>query len=240
MLRRLRFIVLGFAICAVGGMLCRHAPAETILKLGLGSDAPPDVEFDETTLSTVDDGNGGTTGDQNTNVDYQGFLSGMADIISPPGSFTIDGLMATGDALVLFETVVIQAFLGGDLELYDADNILLLSGMLDASLLSGVLGGPATGAVFTTTFGTVTGGTLAPLIDPDSLTLSMSLTSINAGLGLSVTDGEFPQLESFTADVTLNIAAQPIPEPGTATLLFSGAALTGFWAVWRKRAPLAR
>jgi hypothetical protein len=68
-----------------------------------------------------------------------------------------------------------------------------------------------------------TGGTLASKLDPDTLSLSMSLTDINGGAGLSVTNGDEPLLRPFNADVTLNIAG--VPEPASALLALLAAVI---------------
>ena len=114
--------------------------------------------------------------------------------------------------------LVIQDFTGGTLDLYDTDNTLLLSGLLDDSTLTGPIGPPATGALFTTSFALVTGGTLKQYIDEDTLSLSMSFTEINSGAGFSI-GASAPVLNPFTADAAVNIAADPIPEPATMVML---------------------
>jgi hypothetical protein len=77
----------------------------------------------------------------------------------------------------------------------------------------------------------VTGGSLAPLIDPATLTLSMNLSSINNGAGLKVTPvgGPAPYtLDAFQADASVNIAAdQAVPEPATIGLLLIATLLAG-------------
>jgi hypothetical protein len=158
----------------------------------------------------------------------------MADIVAPPGSFTLAGLAPIGPAITA-GPIVIQTFMGGTLELYDPANTLLLSATLTASALTGPLGPPATGAVFTTGPATVTGGTLAALIDPDdSLTLSMSFTDINDGSGFSVS-GAIPALvlDPFTADATLNMAA--VPEPETLVMFLAGAVMAALSIARRRR-----
>jgi hypothetical protein len=205
--------------------------------LGLGSDTPPDIEFDGTTLSTIDDGDAGTTGDQNTNVDFLDFLTSFSNILTPTASYSLNGLTPAGPASVIAGVLVIQDFTGGTFELWDPANVLLLSGVLDDSTLAGPIGPPATGALFTTSFSMVTGGLLKPLIDMDSLSVSMSFTDINSGIGLTVGIGAAPLLNPFTADATLNKAAdQAIPEPGAMTL---AAVATGLTVVFvsRRRSP---
>jgi hypothetical protein len=84
--------------------------------------------------------------------------------------------------------------------------------------------------LFTTSFGTVTSGTLKPLINAGSLSLSMTLTNISQGVGLSVSlvPGRTVtaySLNPFDADATIAIVADPIPEPASALLLVIGAML---------------
>ncbi len=224
MLRTVKFLGVCVATCALVSFVCGTSSAGTIIKLGLGSDTPADIEFDGTTLSTIDDGDAGTTGGQNTNIDFLDFLTSFPNILTPTASLDLDGLTASGPATVFAGVLVIQNFTGGTLEIYDPANTLLLSGTLDDSTLTGPLGPPATGALFTTSFGLVTGGLLAPLIDADTLTLSMSFSDINDGAGFSVA-GIAPLLNPFTADGTLSIAAEPIPEPATALLALLGCLL---------------
>jgi hypothetical protein len=190
--------------------------------LDLGDDSAADVVFDGTQLSTVVDANGATSGNQDTEVEYLDFLSGETDITGPPSaSFSMSGLATAGPAAVFANVLVIQNFTGGTFNLFDDDGAtLLLSGLLDDSTLTGPIGPPATGALFTSTFASVTGGSLASQIDGDSITLSMSLSSINSGAGFSVDlDGA---LNPFTADTTLAIAAEQVPEPVTGLLLIFG------------------
>ena len=222
MLRSIRIAVACAWVFTLIGVLGGPASAGTIIKLSLGSDTPPDIEFDGTTLSTIDDGDVGTTGDQNTNVDFLDFLTLFPNILTPTASLSLDGLTTAGPATVFAGVLVIQNFTGGTLELYDPANTLLLSGTLDDSTLTGPLGPPATGALFTTSFGLVTGGLLAPFIEKDTLTMSMGFSDVNGGAGFSVA-GVAPLLSPFTADATLSIAAEPIPEPATSLLVFAGA-----------------
>jgi len=222
MVRCRRDILFCFTVCAAAFLFAGESLAGTIIKLGLGGDAAADIEFDGTTLSTVDQLDGATSGEQNTNVEFQGFLDGLMDIIGPPpASFTLSGLSAAGPASgfpTINPVLVIQDFTGGTFDLYNAANVLLLSGKLNSSTLAGPIGPPATGALFTTSFAEVTGGTLESLIAANSLSLSMSLTDINSGAGFSL-GAAAPLLSPFTADVTLNIAGNVIPEPASALLV---------------------
>jgi hypothetical protein len=227
--------VVGIAVCGIACLVPIDASAGTILKLGLGGDPANDIEFDGTTLRTVADADATTLGDQNTNVEFLDFLdSVMFDILTSTASFTLDGLDVSGSATTIAGVLVIQDFTGGTMELYDDFNVPLLSATLDTSVLTGPIGPPATGAVFSTSFGTVTGGTLAPHIAPNTLSLSMSLTNVNGGSGLSVSGPGGTVLDPFDADATLNIAAEQIPEPASAVPMVLGAALLVLFAARRR------
>jgi hypothetical protein len=132
----------------------------------------------------------------------------------------LNGLNAVGPANV-FGSLVIQNYAGGVFSLYDPADNLLLQGPMGPSALSGVLGPPGTGALFTTSLTTVTGGSLAPLIAPGSVSLSMNMTNVNGGNGFGVAGGG-PQLNPFLADASISIAADPVPEPASFVLLGLG------------------
>src|SRR5206468_1275193 len=140
----------------------------------------PDVEMSAGGIfGTLNDGAAATVGDQNTAVEFTSFLdAGHPDITTPTGSFTLAGLAASGPATPVGSTVV-QSFIGGTFSLFDPSNVLLLSGALNGSTLTGQLGPPCTGALFSTSFGTVTGGTLAPSIASSSIALSINMTNVN-------------------------------------------------------------
>jgi hypothetical protein len=232
-----------FAGALLALLLSFHtAHAGTILKLSLGDDPAPDLEYTGGpggVLSTVDDGDGsvGSPGDQNTAVEFLDFLSFMTNIPSADASYSLNGITAAGPASVVFGTMVAQPFAGGSFQLWDdsAAPVLLLDVALLGSALTGPLGAPATGAVFSTTFGTPTGGSLAPLITPGTISMSISMTEINGGGGLSITPvgPGVGILDPFIADATKLIAAEQIPEPTTAGLLLIG--LFGAFAAQRRR-----
>ena len=212
------------ALLCVGTIGWAHAAsAGTIIKLSLGGDDAQDIGYSGGILATNSDGNALTTGDQNTNIEYSDFLQGNPDVPLAVASFTMDGLGPSGPATEIAGVLVIQNFSGGTMQLYDAANILLLEGMLADSVLSGPIGAPGTGALFTTSFGTVTGGTLAPLLDPTSLTLSMSLNDVNGGAGFSLSGPVAARvLAGFDADATLSIGAE-VPEPAATMLIILSA-----------------
>lgn len=216
------------ALCVGMCFFAGTSYASTIINLGLGSDTPPDIEFDGTTLKTSDDGDDTTDGDQNTGVDYQTFLEGLSDINTPIASFSLAGLTAAPTASVFQNVLVIQNFSGGTLSLYAPDDSLLLSASLNSSTLSGPLGSPATGALFTTSFADVTGGALAAELINDSLTFSMNMADISGGTGFELQPTTETRLAAFTADVSLKIDAEQIPEPTSALLLVAGSLAAAF------------
>jgi hypothetical protein len=239
MLRHINRFFIAVALC-VFASAASQCYAGTIIKLSLGGDAAADVEYTgglAGVLSTVDDLNAATTGDQNTAVEFLDILDPVeTDILTSTASFTLDGVVNTGPAIVIGGSFLVQNFTGGTLELYDASNVLLLSGTLDVSSLTGTLGPPATGGLITATFGAFTGGALSPYLDPDSLALSIALADINGAAGLSVAPPPpFPPpliydaglLTAFTADAAVIIAADPVvPEPVTIAMLV----VSSMWA----------
>jgi hypothetical protein len=217
-------------LCALLASFCSASRAGTIIKLNLGG-VGPDVGMGPPAgqavgiLATVDQTGGPSPlGDQLTNLEYTGFLNFLPDINTNTASFSLNGLNAVGPASV-FGTLVIQSFTGGIFSLYDPADNLLLQGPMGSSALTGVIGPPGTGALFTTNLTTVTGGSLAPLVAPGSVSLSMNMTTVNGGNGFGVAGGG-PQLNSFLADASVNISADAVPEPCSILLLGLGAALT--------------
>lgn len=238
MLRGVRIVGTLVATFALMHALSSASLGGTIIRLGLGSDPLPDITFDGTTLRTIVDSDAVTLEDQDTNVDFQGFITAYAaDILTPTASISLNGLTAVPPVSVPNASLVIANFTGGTFILRNPANVELLSGTLGKSSLAGTLGGPGTGGLFTTTFSTVNpGGLLAPYIKTNSLTLSMSFTDVMSGgaSGFAVQLADPTKLAPFTGDVTINISADPnVPEPMTATLVLI--ALTAGIAANRKR-----
>lgn len=227
MTRTSRFSIIAVAILALTGTFQpATSQAATIVKLNLGGVGPdvgmgPPAGQAVGVLSTIDQTGGPTPpGDQLTDIEYTGFLNFIPDVNTNTASFSLNGLNAVGPANVA-GSLVIQNFSGGVFSLYDPADNLLLQGPMGSSALTGVMGPPGAGALFTTVLTTVSGGSLSSLIAPGSVSLSMNLTNVNGGSGFSVAGGG-PQLNSFLADAAISISADPVPEPATMAIVGLG------------------
>jgi hypothetical protein len=232
----LRTVLTSFSLCALLGSSA--ANADTVLKLSLGNTGPDLAMNASGVLGTTSDGNAATTGDQDTAIDYTGFMDPQfTDVTTSTASFSIAGLQRTGNPNVLGSTVIVQDFFGGTFNLYSPENNLLLSGDLQDSTLTGVIGSIGTGSIFTTKVGNFTSGSLLLDVLPNSLNLSMALTNVNNGLGF-VVSGSPSALQPFTTDASVVISADPgtlgSPEPGSITIALLGA--VGFSSLARRRA----
>jgi len=236
MLRILRIVSLALSLCALIGFAWPiSVPAATIVEMSLG-DATTDIEYNNGTLHTVDDGNNATNGEQDTGVLFLNFVDSYApDILSSPlGSLTLSGLTPSpagpNSALLINQSTIIQNFTGGTLSLWDQNNVLLLSGNLGVSALTGAVGNP-TGGLFQTSYGSITGGALLPYVDPNTFLMSMNFTSIKTfpggqtGLTLAAPapPGVFVNVElnPFRADATVDVEADPVPEPAAAGIFLA-------------------
>ena len=228
----LRIVFTSFALCALLGSSA--ANGDTVLKLSLGNTGPDLAMNAGGVLGTTSDGNAGTTGDQDTAIEYTGFLDPFAD---GTGSFSVAGLLRTGPPNIIGGAVIVQDFDGGTFDLYSSTNTLLLHGDLTESTLTGVIGSTGTGSIFTTKVGTFTSGSLLPYVQTNSLNVSMALTNVNNGSGFVVSGSPFT-LQEFTTDASVNISANPgelfIPEPASIAIALLGA--VGFSVIGRRRA----
>jgi hypothetical protein len=229
----LRVVFTSFALCALLGSSA--AIGDTVLKLSL-SNTGPDLEMNAGgVLGTASDGNAGTTGDQDTAIDYTGFLDSF--FADGTGSFSVAGLLRTGPPNIIGGAVIVQDFDGGAFDLYSSTNTLLLHGDLTESTLTGVIGSTGTGSIFTTKVGTFTSGSLLPYVNTNSLNVSMALTNVNNGSGFVLSGSPFT-LQAFTTDAAVNISAIPgelfIPEPASIAIALLGA--VGLSVIGRRRA----
>jgi hypothetical protein len=186
--------------------------ASTIIKLDLGG-VGPDLNYSGGVfgqLETVDDNPPAMIGDQATNILFTDYFSGLGSI---PGSYSLSGATATGAPTPLGGGVVMQNFAGGNFQIYNAANVLLL----DVNLSTSLLVGGGNGAFFNITNGTVVGGVglLTSQIVPNSIGMSMTLSNISGG-GLTINPNN--QLNSFFADATKEITGNQVPEPAAALL----------------------
>ncbi len=222
-------IVAFFLFCALLGSSAVNG--QTILKLNLGETGPDLAMNAGGLLGTISDGDASTTGDQNTAVEYTSFLDGLfADINTNTASFSLAGLQTIGNPNVIGGAVIVQDFFGGTFDLYSPTNSLLLSGNLQDSTLTGVIGGTGTGSIFTTKVGTFTSGSLLPYVEANSLNLSIALTNVNNGNGF-VVSGSPSALQAFTTDAAVNITGAKgvgIPEPTSIAIALLGAVGLGF------------
>jgi len=224
--------LLGSAALALA--IVPQAFGDAIIKIPLSETTSYDVEFDGLTFSTVDDGNAATLGEQDSRVDFVGFLSYLSDIVTAPlGSFTISGVQANGTPTNGLVTV--QETIGGTFSLYDEVNTLLLSG----SLAQGAITGSAstTGSFFNTTIATYTGGSLLAYVAPTPAGISFALAGILSEgdiVGLVINEDA---LSPFVADASGVLTGTEVPEPLTAALLLSG--VVGAFGVKKKVGAIA-
>lgn len=215
--------------CGLLGLVLTRpvAASTTIMKFGFGSDPGPDIQMLDGILSTLDDGDMSSSGSQNTGLDFVGFLSSIPSIPVAAASISIDGVTLSDD-LSQVGGLFLQPTTGGSFSIWDDADMLLLSGTFGTGMLTGVVGGPATGSLISLDFGTFDGGSLASMVDVNSAALSLSFAGVNDGLGFSISGGETPRLDNFMTDSTGLIAAS-VPEPmGASLLCASGLGLVAF------------
>jgi hypothetical protein len=231
MIETIRCLTRSMLTCALFCNAASHSQASTIIKLPLGVlnlNISPDFQMVGGVLSTRDEGPT-LLGDQQTTIGYLGLLKSIPDDVN--GSFTLQGLTLDGPATVS-GNVVIQNFKNGSFTVYDAANHVVLQGPLTQSALTGVIGPPGTGALFTTTLGIYTGGSVTPFINQGTVSLSINLTNVNDGNGfVTASGGGGLVLQDFSAEGAVSIAA--LPEPCSATLL--GLAIAGLSCGVRRR-----
>jgi hypothetical protein len=233
----LRTVLTSLSFCALLGLSA--ANGATVIKLNLAGTGPDLAMNASGVLGTTSDADPTTTGDQNTEIDYTGFLDPLfTDVTTNTASFSIAGLQRTGNPSIIGGTLIVQDFFGGTFNLYSPTNALLLSGNLQDSTLTGVIGGTGTGSIFTTKVGTFTSGSLLPNLLPNSLNVSMALTNVNNGLGFVLSGAPFA-LQPFTTDASVNISGEAglgpgLPEPTSIAIALLGA--VGFSFIGRRRA----
>jgi hypothetical protein len=217
--------VKGFVCATIALLLASHAVQASIIKLDLGGGPTPDLVYTGAAFATPNDGDGATTGKQDTGIIYGDFLSALP---STTGSYSLQNLATSGAAIVTpvgpFHQVY-QPLSGGDFQLYGPANQLLLDVSLatSTSFLSGTLES-STGTILSVTNGKIVGGSLASLIDANSISFGFALTNISTG-ALALDAGNI--LKTFTASATKQIGGSlgtggGLPEPSTVVLMGLG------------------
>lgn len=196
--------------------------ADTIMKFDLSS-TNTDVRFVNNIFSTVNDNIASTPGQQNTSIDFSGFLDSTIQDILSGASITISNVLAVGAPTIILNNGVIQQNTeGGNVSFWNLNGDLLLSANLDNSSIMGSING-STGSFFNTTSMTFTGGSLFSSLTPGSggfsLALSNVLSGSHIGFDYSVSsNGDF-SIKNFTADANGLVTGSTVPEPATSLLL---------------------
>jgi hypothetical protein len=206
------------------------------MKMSLAASATGNMQFAGGEFEMLPDNQAGTSGDRDMSIEEiidldQGFssLSAIDD-----GSLTLSGMSAIAPPFTN-AAFMVPGFNGGIVEIYGGDNKLLLSAELSTSALQGALGTSDPQALFLA-FGEVTGGSLAPRLDPDSLQLRVKYPQISGGFTIS--PAPIPQLAPFTtwtSTVEVMATTVVIPEPSLATSLSAIAWM--FLSARRRRRP---
>ena len=213
------------AVTILSLCVAQAASADTIIKFDLGNTGP-DLQYSEGVFSTIDDGFGASLGQQDTGIDFVGFLDPVLVDILSGASFTLAGVSSVGGASVV-GPLVIQQTDGGTFSIWNEANELLLSAELGEGVLSGATG-VSTGSFFNTEVVNFTGGSLLNYIAATPGGISIALANILTGDLTGVIVGRNNNLLDFTADADGLITGEPadIPEPST-MILFGSAAIGG-------------
>jgi hypothetical protein len=222
-MKRIRKLIRhSFMVSAVLLASVSSAKADTIVKFGLGQTGS-DIIFQNGVFGTRDQGDASTVGDQNSGIEFTGFLNSMLTNIITGASVTISDVVSTGLATDSGGIgVIVQQTFGGLISIWDESNDLLLSGVLGAGSFAGANGVP-TGSFFNTEVMTYNGGSLLSFVAPSPGSISLSMTSIlSAGNQTGFHINPDGTLASFTANGNGLLTGEAIPEPATVMLILSG------------------
>jgi hypothetical protein len=236
----LKLLILQVSLCAAFGITGAAASADPITVVSLSNSAP-NMEFKHNGSSyeflTIDDGQAGTTGDQNASVDFQDFLDPLLTDIPSAASFSMSGLVTSSATQIFGPTgPLLQLFSGGTFSLFGPANSLLLSGTLGTSGISGNLLPTGNGSLFLSNVASITGGAMQPYLVSGTLTISMNATSIDGSNGFSLAPIT-NLLNPFTMNATVKFSAgwTGIPEPSSAVLALVGSAFAAMVVRRRRR-----
>ena len=224
-MKALKYLVFGAVL-----LTASPAFADTILKFGL-SETGPDLVYSNGVLETRDDGNLTTLGDQNTGLNFVGFLEGVFPDIFDGASASLDAVAAVGGAAEV-NGVIVQQTQGGIFSLWDQNNVLLLQAELGEGAVTGSTD-QSTGSFFNTGVVNFTGGSLLALVLPTPGGISFALAGITTAgqAGLDVVQST---LSDFSANASGLVTGESVPEPSSLALLFSS--ILGLRASRRKKA----
>lgn len=201
------------------------ANAVTVFEFNAGADTPLDFQLVGGAFGTIDDGDAGTPGDQNGEIEL------LAPVLTPAviaGSLTLDGVALSGVASVAGGAFA-QATAGGTFEFYNAAGALLLGGSFGAGSITGVLGS-SVGSAFSADITLLSGLLLSAIEEPAAFALS--LKGVTAPFHL---DGN-GYIADFASNGNGGFDATGVPEPATVGLMTLG--LAGL-AARRRQSKLA-
>ena len=203
-----RITIIGSAYFAGLMLLCCQSYAGVIVEpttINLGPTSGSNVVFDGTAFNTTS-----LSGPPSSTLTLSGFLDELSSPSNEFASISIQGVEAFEDLVAVpvgLETeLLFQGTVGGDFEIRDLNDDLLLSGNIGSGVISAARSnvGLSSAGGFSSDV-TFTDGSILDLIAPTG-TISLSLSEIVAN----------PTVElGFEANFTAEITVEQVPEPST-------------------------
>lgn len=204
-----RITIIGSAYFAGLMLLCCQSYAGVIVEpttINLGPTSGSNVVFDGTAFNTTS-----LSGPPASTLTLSGFLDELGSPSNEFASISIQGVEAFGELVALpvggESDLLFQGTVGGDFEIRDLNDDLLLSGYIGSGLISAARSnvGLSSAGGFSSDDVTFTDGSILDLIGPTG-TISLSLSEIVAN----------PTVElGFEANFTAEITVEQVPEPST-------------------------